>query len=354
MGDIVLTDRDNYTNIANAIRSKLGTTTKYTPAQMPGAIQGIVTGGATPTYQDLTTTLNSIGQTFTPSLGYDALSSVKITGISSNTGYIKPSGNKAISENGSSIDVKNYATVSVNVPIPAIQSSKTATPTKSTQSITPDSGYAGLANVTVNPIPTNYIIPDGAKSITDNGSSIDVTSYKYVNVNVPIGNNYVLQTGKQVTPTESTQNITPDNGYDGFDKITVNPIPSNYVVPSGTKSITTNDSSIDVTSYKYVDVDIPVTAFKGTFTISTNTTSKTLVISALSSVSGFFVCEKDSVSTNRWIYTDEFKQSVVQNAVAGTSETLFDNTRMTISGNQITISFPSASYSKGTYIYVAW
>ena len=34
--------------------------------------------------------------------------------------------------------------------------SKTATPTKTQQNITPDSGYFGLSDVTVNPIPENY------------------------------------------------------------------------------------------------------------------------------------------------------------------------------------------------------
>ena len=34
--------------------------------------------------------------------------------------------------------------------------SKTVTPTKSQQNITPDSGYFGLSDVTVNPIPNNY------------------------------------------------------------------------------------------------------------------------------------------------------------------------------------------------------
>lgn len=40
----VLTDQTNYTNIANAIRSKNGKTDKYTPAQMPDAIKAITTG----------------------------------------------------------------------------------------------------------------------------------------------------------------------------------------------------------------------------------------------------------------------------------------------------------------------
>lgn len=47
--------------------------------------------------------------------------------------------------------------------------SKTATPTESQQAITPDSGYDGLSQVTVNPIPTNYGL------ITYNGSSLMVS-----------------------------------------------------------------------------------------------------------------------------------------------------------------------------------
>ena len=38
-----ITNTDNYTNIANAIRSKNGSSDTYTPAQMPAAINNIVT-----------------------------------------------------------------------------------------------------------------------------------------------------------------------------------------------------------------------------------------------------------------------------------------------------------------------
>lgn len=43
---IVTTNDANYTAIANAIRSKTGSTDTYTPAQMAAAIAGIVSGGA--------------------------------------------------------------------------------------------------------------------------------------------------------------------------------------------------------------------------------------------------------------------------------------------------------------------
>lgn len=51
---------------------------------------------------------------------------------------------------------------------PTLQS-KTATPTESSQTIAADSGYDGLSQVTVNPIPTNYGL------ITYNGSSLMVS-----------------------------------------------------------------------------------------------------------------------------------------------------------------------------------
>ena len=109
---------------------------------------------------------------------------------------------------------------------PTLQS-KTATPSESTQVISPDNGYDGLSDVTVNPIPSSYIIPFGSKSISSNGT-YDVTSFASAVVNVSGGGSPTLQT-KTVTPSELEQTITADSGYDGLSSVTVEAIDDEYV-----------------------------------------------------------------------------------------------------------------------------
>lgn len=125
---------------------------------------------------------------------YDGLSQVTVNPIPSD--YVHVEGTIPITANGT-VDVSAYQYAEVNVSGGSQTQSKTATPTKSTQTITPDSGYL-LSSVVVNPIPSEYIIPN-------------------------------LQTRTGVTPTKSSQTITPSSGYDGLASVQINAIPSNYI-----------------------------------------------------------------------------------------------------------------------------
>lgn len=146
-----------------------------------------------------------------------------------------------------------YSSVVVNVTSEGYDTqTKTVTPTKNTQTVTPDAGYDGLSSVTVNPIPASYIIPTGIVSITSNGT-VDVSSYASASVNVS-GGSPALQS-KSVTPTETAQTVEPDSGYDGLSDVTVGAISSSYVGSSITQrsstDLTTSGLTVNVPAGYY-------------------------------------------------------------------------------------------------------
>ena len=134
--------------------------------------------------------------------------------------------------------------------------SKTITPTKSQQSITPDAGYYGLSDVTVSAIPESYqnvssvtadaedvltgkviVEADGtvtAGTMPNNGGvnkSLNTTTTSFT---IPKGYHSgagvvsITTESKTVTPTKSAQNVTPTEGK-VLSGVVVNAIPDNYI-----------------------------------------------------------------------------------------------------------------------------
>lgn len=78
-----------------------------------------------------------------------------------------------------------------------------------------------------------YIRPQGTKSISENGTSIDVSQYASVDVAVPSGSPTLQTKSVSYTPTETAQSdtVTAGSGYDGLDavNVSVGAISSTYV-----------------------------------------------------------------------------------------------------------------------------
>ena len=125
-----------------------------------------------------------------------------------------------------------------------------ATPTEEAQTVTPAPGTTFSA-VEVDAIPPEYIIPSGTKNINENGEH-DVSGFAVAEVAVPPP---TLQQ-KTITPNESEQIVEADSesGYDGLSRVTVNRIPQEYIVPSGTLNITEDSENVNVIQYATASV----------------------------------------------------------------------------------------------------
>ena len=236
----VLIDREKIDILANAISDKSGVPVAMTLDEMVEAVDGIKTGGGEPNLQVKTYTVNSAGTaTVTADSGYDGLSSVAVSvpsaiSVDNGTGYqfINSNGRKWRVRTWEDYDDGGYISGVQNSHwqvFAAVASGTSVTPTESSQTIG-GANYMMEGAVTVNPIPSQYIVPSGTKTITENGSNIDVTSYANVDVSVSGATSSTIKTGEGTPATGANQ-------YVGFSNILGEP--TSFVL------ISTEDISIN-------------------------------------------------------------------------------------------------------------
>ena len=235
-------------------------------------------------------------QSVTPDSGYYALSSVTVAPIPDAyqdvssvdttasdvlTGKIFVTADGTVTtgtmpNNGAVNKTLDVTTISYTIPkgyhsgsgkVQIVLETKSVTPTKSVQKVTPTSGKV-LSEVTVNPIPDEYITTGdatataaqilddatayvgGAKvtgTMPNNGSVVKVLDATTSNQGQTIAKGYHDGTGKvsivleekSATPTKTAQNITPSTGK-VLSKVSVAAIPAKYQDVSSVDAVATD------------------------------------------------------------------------------------------------------------------
>ena len=124
-----------------------------------------------------------------------------------------------------------------------------ATPALIAQELTPPAGtYYKKVTVAATPL-------DDAKTVTA-GTAVQTVNPTTGNLGIKsVTVNPTPSSAKTATPTKETQTVNPDSGK-LLSSVTVNPIPDDYIIPTGTKNITEN-GTVDVTSFAEVNVAVP-------------------------------------------------------------------------------------------------
>ena len=217
----------------------------------------------------------------------------------------------------SSGKVFSGGTINVNVQ-PNLQS-KTVSPTKAQQTVTPDSGKDGLSSVVVNAVTSAIDSNITAGNIKKNVAILGVTG-TYVSP----------MQSKSVSPTTSQQTVSPDSGYDGLSSVTVGAVTSAI------------DSNIAAGNIKK---DVTILGVTGTYegggggmAIQANLAIKTQAKTSLTATGLSLVVEKTGTYKISWA---AFRQSTTGTAstrvYAGGSAKGTDHTSWTNSyGQQVT------------------
>lgn len=184
----VLVEETSLEDIADAIRSKNGLTTKYKPSEMADAISAISGGGGITPSGTKTINITQNG-TVTEDVTNYANAQVNV-----NVPSVSPTGTKQVSitQNGTTTeDVTNYASAEISVNVPNSYSSSDegkvvsngALVAQTSQNITANGTYDTTLKNSVSVAVPQGITPSGSQTFTENGT-YDVTNLAEAVVNV--------------------------------------------------------------------------------------------------------------------------------------------------------------------------
>lgn len=181
--------------------------------------------------------------------------------------------------------------------------------------------------------------PVGTKQITANGTGIDVAQYASVDVTVP-SSAPTLETVEHVTPTESSQTITPHAGYDALSSVQIDPISSTYV-----GSGITRRSSTDLTASGDT-VTVPAGYYETQSTKAVAAGSAGIPTATKGSVSNHAVTVTPSVSNSDGYISGGVKTGTAVTVSA--SELVSGTKTISASGTTDVTNYASASVAAGS------
>ena len=190
-------------------------------------------------------------QTIKPTANNKYINEVTVEPIVLETAEIQPTTNEQVISPSEGVDGLSEAKIKAVNPADYYKPESVAevTPTTGTQNIKPVDGSV-FNEVRVGAIQTEQT------TIKTNGTHTPSAGKFFDKVVVEVADIPAVLQEKTVTPTRQPQTVLPDTNYEGMSKVTVEPIPAEFIVPSGSITATEN-KTYDVTEVKQVVVAVP-------------------------------------------------------------------------------------------------